>query len=364
MGETAISPADTGKKGNRFFAASPRPATPKGAFPMISAHMDISKKASRPATPKSGLGNQGCRNSAGSSDADEQEISGGTTSRPQRKLCDGFDTIANDLKNSFHECRARKQSYGVATPFGDHRTIDVFEVTKLARELSLPICDVLLVKRVFESLDIDGSGYLELHEFEEAVIRLLQTQLHEPTIAVTRAKGIGSWCWFEEREDDNQNGGIDFKEFLKWYSSNGFNVEFLLSEHELWLRRIAKQYSIAPDYVEKIKRCFDSFDSDGSGKVDAIEFKAVMYKMLKVPPNVEMPASRIQYFWSEMDHDHSGLANFEEFLQWWLKYFDNSKMNGHSDVRPFESFYKQVRRIGKKHLDPPIYGPPNSQQGD
>merc|ERR1719282_454206 len=111
-------------------------------------------------------------------------------------------------------------------------------------------------------------------------------------------------------------------EFLKWYSSNGFSEDLLLTEKQRWLRQLAKKHNISADYVDRIKRCFDTYDVDHSGSVDIQEFKQILYKALKIPSNFELPPSRVHYFWSEMDSDGSGKVAFEEFLLFWLKYFN------------------------------------------
>merc|ERR1712187_184771 len=155
-----------------------------------------------------------------------------------------------------------------------------------ARDLQLPMDDVVLVKSVFDTFDRDGSGQLEMAEFEQAVVRML---------------------------------------------------ELLLSEHERDLRSMAKVHDITPDAVEHIKRCFDTYDTDGSGEVDVDEFRQVLHKALEVPSHLELPDSRVMHFWSQIDNDNSGRVVFEEFLRWWLKYFDEGVRSKHE--KPFEGFY-------------------------
>merc|ERR1712176_1651494 len=91
---------------------------------------------------------------------------------------------------------------------------------------------------------------------------------------------------------------------------------------------------------------------------DQDEFKQVLYKALRVPPNFDLPPSRLKHFWKEIDSDGSGKAVFEEFLEWYLKYFSDgmsAKGKNNSGRTPHEDFYKQIRRIGEKYLDPPVY---------
>lgn len=233
--------------------------------------------------------------------------------------------------------------------------IDLWYLHQMASELSMSLDDVMLVKRVFDSFDSDGNGSLDVQEFEQAVVKILRMQLQDDTITVDRVKSISEWYWWDG--ETNSSGSIDFREFLKWYCSNGFSEGLLLTEQETAMRRIAKQYGLRPDYVDMIKRCFDAYDTDHSGEVDINEFKQVLYRALKVPPHLELPQSRITYFWSQIDTDASGTAAFEEFLEWWLKYFDEDHPGRAKTKLPFEDFYKQVRRMGAKYMDPLIYPP-------
>merc|ERR1712232_375193 len=126
------------------------------------------------------------------------------------------------------------------------------------------------------------------------------------------------------------------------------------------IRKLAKEYGIHVEYVESIKQCFDSYDLDNSGYVDIDEFKEILYKALRVPKQLELPPSRIQYFWSEINGSGSGKAGFGDFLVWWLRYFGDdatSLKSKYTASLPFEDFYKQVRRIGSQHLDPLVYPP-------
>jgi len=133
----------------------------------------------------------------------------------------------------------------------------------------------------------------------------------------------------------------------------------LLSSEERSLRHLAKRYNLKATDVDHIKKCFDTFDKDHSGAVDIQEFEMILYKALKIPAHVQLPPSRILYFWSEIDTDNSGKAQFEEFLQWWLKYFGGCGSKGLTSI---DKFYSNIRRIGQKYLDPPVYSNRSSRK--
>lgn len=221
------------------------------------------------------------------------------------------------------------------------------ELRQLSLEVSMSVDDVLLAKAAFDSFDANCSGALDAEEFENAVAKMLALDTATPE----KIKSVSEWHWWES--DKDKSGTIGFSEFLKWCSSNGFNEDLLLTEEQRSLRKMAKQFNVSADYVENIKRCFDFYDKDKSEEIDLDEFKHVLYKALKVPSHLELPSSRIQYFWQELDTDGSGKAAFDEFFSWWIKYFDT---NGESQGgMPFEAFYKQIRRMGRRFCDPPAY---------
>mmetsp|Transcript_104557 Transcript_104557/g.294637 ORF Transcript_104557/g.294637 Transcript_104557/m.294637 type:complete len:368 (+) Transcript_104557:2-1105(+) len=255
------------------------------------------------------------------------------------------------LKAKYHNVKdLLKRS--IRQPQKETGFFDTWELYHVANELKMSVDDVVLVRGVFDSFDEDRNGALDAEEFEEAVLRLLQLQLKDHTVSRERMKTISGWCYWDNHADDS--GTVDFMQFLKWYSSNGFSEELLLSEDQRWLRKIATEYDLPLDYVELIKRNFDSYDSDSSGYIDHIEFKQVLQKLLKIPPNCELPPSRIRYFWSQINSDGSGKATFEVFLRWYNKNFSEESSSDYT--APFQDFYKHVR-FGRKPLDPPAYAP-------
>merc|ERR1712050_300711 len=104
-----------------------------------------------------------------------------------------------------------------------------------------------------------------------------------------------------------------------------------------------------------IKQCFDLYDKDRSGIIELHEFKHILCTIMKLPEDVELPQTRIEYLWREIDRDQSGSARFEEFLPWWL--------NRRETLLPYEGFYKQIRCMtkGKVKYDPPAHAAPKEK---
>lgn len=265
--------------------------------------------------------------------------------------------FSDELKNMFRGGEATVKFSGdkpeVSIP------VTVLQRLAAAREMSMD--DAFLVRKVFESYDEDNSGTLDIEEFDDAVAKLLLMQLGEQATA-ERVESLTGWQWWDS--DVDKTGTISFKEFLDFYACNGFNEELLTSEDQRQLRKIAKAHGVKVDQVERIKAIFDSCDDDQSGEVELDEFKHILHKCLKVPPNCWVPPSRVQYFWSQIDTDCSGKITFGEFFRWWLRYFDEKCFDPDQGNAPFEDFYKQVRRMGAAFLDPPPDLPPAKAQDD
>mmetsp|Transcript_134154 Transcript_134154/g.267716 ORF Transcript_134154/g.267716 Transcript_134154/m.267716 type:complete len:445 (-) Transcript_134154:486-1820(-) len=228
---------------------------------------------------------------------------------------------------------------------------DQGNLVQLARELSMKIDDVMLVKSVFENYDVDRSGAIDSPEFHKAVEELVHLQGSDQEMDDHKLRIMTENHWNSVAGD---RGTLSFEEFARWYRSYGFSEDLLLTSEERWLRRLAKKQGVSPECVTQIKVIFDTYDKDRSGTVDMEEFKQILYMVMKVPQHIGLPMSSVQYFWSQINVDSSGTVTFEEFLCWWMKYFDDSSAQGLKHM-PFEDFYKHIRRIGHKFLDPPAY---------
>jgi Ca2+-binding EF-hand superfamily protein len=225
------------------------------------------------------------------------------------------------------------------------------DFVKLALGQGMSRDDCLLVKRIFHRFDEDDSGFLSVSEFEQAVFELVKSQpgISESNDRQERARSLAAMgsCHY----DVNASSGIDLRAFLKWYSSNRFNPHLLLTDRERWFRKLSKELDMDPEHIAKVKKVFDNIDADDNG-IDAEEFKCLLNTLLKIPPHLSLPQTRLDVFWDQADTEKLGKLSFEAFLRWFTKIFTN-EFTCSGTRAPFEDFYKQVRRVGPKHLDPP-----------
>merc|ERR1712224_904628 len=173
--------------------------------------------------------------------------------------------------------------------------------------------------------------------FREIVVEILKSAGQELSEEDLEKKIEVSW----REVDRNYSGKVDFDEFAIWYSSWGFHQELLLSPTKILTRDLARKYNLSIAEVDSVHSMFQLFDEDESGEIEFDEFEKLLYKLLKVPKEAELPATRLQHFWKQIDIDGSGSVDFAEFLQWYMKYFD-MKGSGHY-VTPMERFYQSMR---------------------
>lgn len=193
-----------------------------------------------------------------------------------------------------------------------------WELYQLARKIHVPLDSISMIKKVFDHFDADHNGRLDLFEFEQVIVKLLDLN---PNDAVPENILITRW----READRNSSGEIDFSEFCQWYSVHGFEQDVLLTAEERDLRKIANDFGLAPDDVQSIKRKFEMFDLDGSGRISEDEFSLLLHKLAKTPAGVEIPASRVRQFWSEVEKDKdSQQIGFKEFVSWYQKYFPSN----------------------------------------
>ena len=67
------------------------------------------------------------------------------------------------------------------------------------------------------------------------------------------------------------------------------------------------------DRVEEIEELFEQNDTDGNGDIDFDEFTALMREL-----DPQMPRSSLGLGFRDIDTNHDGRINFDEFLVWWL----------------------------------------------
>ncbi|CAK9028239.1 unnamed protein product [Durusdinium trenchii] len=132
-------------------------------------------------------------------------------------------------------------------------------------------------------------------------------------------------------------GPVDAKLFMTWYRDHIFNIEAKkpkLCEGDELTMELAKKHHCSYTDLTKVRLKFDSFDLDKSGVIDFLEFEHMIHKLLHCSTRSDLPPNRIARFWHEIDRDNNGTVDFQEFTDWYMKYFATAKQDG-----PIEAFY-------------------------
>lgn len=94
-------------------------------------------------------------------------------------------------------------------------------------------------------------------------------------------------------------------------------------------RQLAREHGMPLPDVEALTNFFNEFDTDGSGEIDEDEFRGILYKIIGVKTETDVPLKRLQRYWREVDMDGDGSITFNEFLIWhktcFMKSFEASQ---------------------------------------
>ena len=102
---------------------------------------------------------------------------------------------------------------------------------------------------------------------------------------------------------------------------------------------LARTHGVDVMSIDKIKKRFDSFDTDHSGLIDFNEFLLMLAQLLKAKSVDDISDKRIYRFWKEIDRDSSGSVTFPEFCGWYVKYFKPGTKEMETSGGPVEGFY-------------------------
>jgi len=243
----------------------------------------------------------------------------------------GGEEVQSRLHSAFGGTAAQVRKVESVT----QASITQWELQQIAIQLAYPFSEVQYAKKVFDDLDTNQNGSIDYLEFEKASIRMVGEGV--PAREVRR---ICKDVW--ARVADESSRTIGFKSFLTWYVHQKFDPEAVKPSQVL-----AIQNNVSVEMVEYVMRNFETVDADKSGVIEMNEFAEVLYKIMRIPTGVELPASRVQLLWMELDYSGDSKVSFEEFLPWWLSRKDT--------LLPYEGFYSSIRRVGKDFLDPPAY---------
>lgn len=237
-----------------------------------------------------------------------------------------------------------------------------FKVDVSVPEICLPNPKVLLRRSTLPALDIRSEAlmlsrqlHLDFHEVKFVLQELRSESEHLPNggleygtfqQCLQRICGVEleeQWVVKAYKECRASEGPVDSEQLLIWYRDHIFNLEAFKSQKHFAAEKsraplvtldLAKKFHCSCLDLDKMKVKFDDFDLDKSGFIDHYEFEKMMYQLLHCSSESDFPKTRLDRFWNEADKNGDGQIDFEEFLEWYMKYFGTSYENG-----PMDAFY-------------------------
>eukprot|EP00928_Gymnodinium_smaydae_P030551 TRINITY_DN22687_c0_g1_i1.p1 TRINITY_DN22687_c0_g1~~TRINITY_DN22687_c0_g1_i1.p1 ORF type:complete len:668 (-),score=151.99 TRINITY_DN22687_c0_g1_i1:102-2105(-) len=211
-----------------------------------------------------------------------------------------------------------------------------WDLMEIAKENALSMDEIKNIQLIFEKLDLDGSGSINFDEFSKAIELMTSTDCGS-RFSETASEEMLQTQWASiERSDP---ACIYFDEFVKYYSSNRFEMGAFSSPKERFILTASRKFGLS---VEQIEDITSAFEAEARGRtpscmIDEEEFARILLRVMKVSQD-DFPKKRLKRFYLEVSRSRRGnLASYEDFLQWWVSRKDA--------LVPYNGFYRALRPI-------------------
>lgn len=161
----------------------------------------------------------------------------------------------------------------------EYNFTDIYLLPDMSKRKPLTEERLMEYREAFKLFDKDGNGTIDVEELGIVMRSLGQNPTDEELEAIIKDADIDG------------DGTIDFDEF----------IEMMTSQEEKDSQCTQK---------ENLRKTFEIFDTDGSGKISSDELKIVMKKL-----GEELTDFQIQEMIKEADSDGDGEIDFEEFVR-------------------------------------------------
>eukprot|EP00931_Biecheleriopsis_adriatica_P082290 TRINITY_DN55714_c0_g1_i1.p1 TRINITY_DN55714_c0_g1~~TRINITY_DN55714_c0_g1_i1.p1 ORF type:complete len:458 (-),score=69.79 TRINITY_DN55714_c0_g1_i1:125-1498(-) len=186
-------------------------------------------------------------------------------------------------------------------------------VMNLSKRHVISLQDVKEAAEEFRELDADGSGELSLGEFEAAIRKYCHLREDEE---VPEDMKVAIML----QADKNGDGSIAFEEYLLWMRQCGFfELVSVTDPTEREFRALAREVGMEVPEIEKLRDVFSSFDTDGSGFIERVEFVSVMMHVMKIKHTEDFSDQRLRRYWNEAAKGAAHLS-FANFVRWYIEH--------------------------------------------
>lgn len=256
-----------------------------------------------------------------------------------------FTSAGIDSRERFS--RRPLKHLGGVTPVNAKRKFqktDAREVWSLAHKHRLPIDEVQRIAHAISSMKTDLFGRLGDGEIRKLLCRAFDVEDISDDFMEEAVQKLTL---------DGEEVTLDG--FVSWYVQNMFkHVTGLLGAKDkcasnAFVSALAKKFGVDTCVIDKIKKDFDRFDTDGSGTLEEEEFKRVLYCVFQAKEG-DLSDNRLRHFWMEIDSDKDGQIEFAEYVKWYLKYFNPATSTCSLADSFYDSFNPGVQRRKNLHV--------------
>jgi len=171
-----------------------------------------------------------------------------------------------------------------------------------------------------------------------------QSKLHDPLAQGQLTRARLKDLFGSPYEKDDEKVSVGFGPFALIFYCQGFSEGLTLTKEQRNLRQLARKQNIPITDLDEYKLCFDRFDADDDQQINREEFEAMIHQLNKVPEGQMLPPSRIAKLFTEVDTDHNGLIDFEEFICFYHQYF---RSQGSCPVGRFYFQARSMRQVSR-----------------
>jgi Ca2+-binding EF-hand superfamily protein len=180
------------------------------------------------------------------------------------------------------------------------------DMLNLSTEHNLPFEKVVRARKLFLRYDKDLSGVIGPEDVQ-TVLRSMIKHLHPNASTIPPSLQTSPSTWEPAK----------FTEVVSFLSRTSVDEASLIPKEQKVTRTLAKEWGVDADDVERAAAIFASVGVDMSGCLDFPKFKQALPKILVLPEAIELPATKVNLYWNEVDKSRTGKIYFEPFFWWY-----------------------------------------------
>jgi len=182
-----------------------------------------------------------------------------------------------------------------------------------ARQHRVPVAVVKACHDEFAALDTNKDDMLTRVEFEQIVRKMCHISVDSPT-----PPHLVERQW--QVLDPANRGYVEFGDFFSWYRCVAF-CEDLSSETQIdeQVRKLSKQHGFNVLALERVRGIYARYaEGGGCGCINKDRFKQILCRSMGLQEDADVPDETVRRYYREMDVNHDGQVDFEEFAKWYL----------------------------------------------